>query len=144
MSIRDSYTAVVVGGPAQEPPAECRSSYDVCADIADKFGIKDDFTEGRTHDEWIQYLYEQGAEADGNMPTWDEIKAQGVYKRTLEPVIGLEAFRTDPTANPLATPSGKIEIYSETLAEIANTSVSYTHLDVYKRQTTPYVRMHGT
>ena len=115
------YTAVVVGGPAQEPPAECRSSYDVCADIADKFGIKDDFTEGRTHDEWIQYLYEQGAEADGNMPTWDEIKAQGVYKRALEPVIGLEAFRTDPTANPLATPSGKIEIYSETLAEIANT-----------------------
>lgn len=115
------YTAVVVGGPAQDAPGECRSSYDVCADIADVFGIKDKFTEGRTHDEWIQYLYEQGAAADGDMPSWDEIKEQGVYKRALEPAIGLEAFRTDPVKNPLGTPSGKIEIYSEQLAEIAAT-----------------------
>ena len=115
------YTAVVVGGPAQEAPGECRSSYDVCADIADKFGVKDAYTEGRTHDEWVQYLYEQGAEADGDMPTWDEIKAQGVYKRALDPAIGLKDFREDPVKNPLGTPSGKIEIYSEQLAEIAAT-----------------------
>ena len=38
------YAGVTVGGPAQEPPGECRSSYDVCADLADKFGIKDKFT----------------------------------------------------------------------------------------------------
>ena len=115
------YTAVVVGGPAQEPPGECRSSYDVCADIADKFGMKDAFTEGKTQEQWIQELYEAGAEADGNMPSWDEIREQGVYKRTLDPVIGLEAFRTDPAKNPLGTPSGKIEIYSEQLADIAAT-----------------------
>ncbi|MEG0418912.1 DMSO/selenate family reductase complex A subunit [Gordonibacter sp.] len=115
------YTAVVVGGPAQEAPGECRSSYDVCADIADKFGKKDAFTEGRTHDEWVQYLYEQGAQADGKMPSWSEIKEQGIYKRPVEPAIGLEDFRTDPVKNPLDTPSGKIEIYSEQLAEIANT-----------------------
>ena len=115
------YTAVVVGGPAQEPPGECRSSYDVCADIADKFGMKDAFTEGKTQEQWIQELYEAGAEADGDMPSWDEIREQGVYKRTLDPVIGLEAFRTDPAKNPLGTPSGKIEIYSEQLADIAAT-----------------------
>ena len=55
------------------------------------------------------------------MPTWDEIKEQGVYKRPLEPAIGLVDFRTDPVKNPLSTPSGKIEIYSEQLAEIAAT-----------------------
>ena len=115
------YTAVVVGGPAQEAPGECRSSYDVCADIADKFGKRDAFTEGKTQEDWIKELYEAGAKADGNMPTWDEIKAQGVYKRTLEPAIGLVDFRTDPVKNPLSTPSGKIEIYSEQLAEIAAT-----------------------
>ncbi|MFQ9677857.1 MAG: DMSO/selenate family reductase complex A subunit, partial [Eggerthella lenta] len=115
------YTAVVVGGPAQEAPGECRSSYDVCADIADKFGKKDAFTEGKTQEDWIKELYEAGAKADGNMPTWDEIKAQGVYKRPLEPAIGLVDFRTDPVKNPLSTPSGKIEIYSEQLAEIAAT-----------------------
>ena len=115
------YTAVVVGGPAQEAPGECRSSYDVCADIADKFGKKDAFTEGKTQEDWIKELYEAGAKADGNMPTWDEIKEQGVYTRTLEPAIGLVDFRTDPVKNPLSTPSGKIEIYSEQLAEIAAT-----------------------
>lgn len=115
------YTGVTVGGPAQTPPGECRSSYDVCADIADKFGIKDQFTEGRTHDEWVQFLYEEGAKADPDMPSWEEIKQQGVYKRALDPVVGLKAFRDDPQANPLGTPSGKIEIYSEQLAEIAET-----------------------
>ena len=55
------------------------------------------------------------------MPSWDEIKEQGVYKRALEPAIGLVDFRTDPEKNPLSTPSGKIEIYSEQLAEIAAT-----------------------
>ena len=115
------YTAVVVGGPAQDAPGECRTSYDVCADIADKFGMKDAFTEGKTQEDWIKELYEAGAKADGNMPSWDEIKEQGVYKRALEPCIGLEAFRTDPVKNPLGTPSGKIEIYSEQLAEIAST-----------------------
>ena len=35
------YTGVTVGGPAQNPPGECRSSYDVCAEIAEKMGIGD-------------------------------------------------------------------------------------------------------
>lgn len=115
------YTGVVVGGPAQEAPGECRSSYDVMADIADKFGVKDKFTEGRTHDEWVQYLYEAGAAKDSKMPSWDTIKQQGVYKRACDPAIGLQAFRTDPVKNPLKTPSGKLEIYSEQLAKIAST-----------------------
>lgn len=109
------YTAVVVGDPAQEPPGECRSSYDVAADIAERFGKREEFTEGRTQEEWIEYLYEQGREASPEMPTFAEIKEQGVYKVELEPCIGLEAFRTDPISNPVATPSGKIEIYSEEL-----------------------------
>lgn len=115
------YTGVVVGGPAQTPPGECRTSYDVCADIADKFGLKEDFTEGKTQEDWIKEIYEEGAAEDADMPSWDEILAQGVYKRPLDPVIGLEDFRTDPESFPLATPSGKIEIYSEQLATIAET-----------------------
>jgi DmsA/YnfE family anaerobic dimethyl sulfoxide reductase A subunit len=112
------YTSVVVGTPAQTPPGECRSNYDVLADLADRFGKRDAFTAGRTHDEWVQYLYEAGAAADPAMPSWDEIVKQGVYKRACEPAVGLKAFRDDPVANPLGTPSGKIEIYSEQLAKL--------------------------
>ena len=115
------YTGVVVGGPAQDAPGECRTSYDVMADIADKFGVKDQFTEGKTQEDWIRELYEAGAEKDSEMPSWDEIVKQGVYKRELPTAIGLKDFRDDPEANPLATPSGKIEIYSERLADIAAT-----------------------
>ena len=115
------YTGVVVGGPAQDAPGECRTSYDVMADIADKFGVKDQFTEGKTQEDWIRELYEAGAEKDSEMPSWDEIVKQGVYKRELPTAIGLKDFRDDPEANPLATPSGKIEIYSERLANIAAT-----------------------
>lgn len=115
------YTGVTVGGPAQEPPGECRTSYDVCADIAESFGLRDAFTEGKTQEEWIKELYEAGAAADGNMPTWDEILEQGVYKREVAPAIGLQAFREDPKANPLGTPSGKIEIYSEALETLNST-----------------------
>ncbi len=112
------YTGLVVGSAAQEPPAECRSSYDVMAEIADRFGKREEFTEGRTQEEWIEYLYEQGREAAPELPAFEDMKEQGVYKTKLAPSIGLEDFRRDPAANPVATPSGKIEIYSETLDKL--------------------------
>lgn len=115
------YTGVIVGGPAQAPAFECRSSYDVMAEIAARFGKKNEFTSGLTHDQWVRKLYEEGAAEEAKMPTWEEIKKQGVYKRELDPAIGLEDFRKDPGANPLETPSGKVEIFSEQLVEIANT-----------------------
>ncbi|MBQ9000786.1 MAG: molybdopterin-dependent oxidoreductase [Eggerthellaceae bacterium] len=112
------YTGVVVGGPAQEPPGECRPSYDVCADIAEKLGIRDKVTLGMTQEEWAKSLYEAGRQDAPEMPTWKEILEKGVYKTQVAPSIGLEDFRRDPIANPLGTPSGKIEIYSETLAQL--------------------------
>lgn len=51
------------------------------------------------------------------------IKKMGIYKRK-DPnghFVAYKAFRDDPEANPLKTPSGKIEIYSSKLAEIART-----------------------
>jgi Tat-targeted selenate reductase subunit YnfE len=53
----------------------------------------------------------------------DELKKMGIYKRK-DPnghFVAYRKFREDPQANPLKTPSGKIEIYSSRLAEIAGT-----------------------
>lgn len=114
------YLGVCVGGPAQDAPGECRTSFDVNAALADKFGKKGDFTEGRTQEAWVRHLYEKGAKADEAMPSWDDIKKQGFYKRALDPVIGLKDFRADPVKNSLKTPSGKIEIYSEDLDRLSH------------------------
>ena len=35
------------------------------------------------------------------IPTWDEIREQGVYKVKLDPVIGLKDFRDDPERPPV-------------------------------------------
>ena len=115
------FTGVCVGGPAQEAPGECRPSYDFLSDLAERMGVKDEFTEGRTQDEWTQFLYESGAAENPNMPSWEEILEQGFWKEELPAIIGLEAFRNDPEANPLSTPSGKLEIFSEDLQKIAET-----------------------
>ncbi|MDR0309050.1 MAG: molybdopterin-dependent oxidoreductase [Coriobacteriales bacterium] len=113
------YTGVLLGTAAQDPPFECRCSYDVMTEIADKLGVKEAFTEGRTHDDWVRYLYEQGRADYPELPEFDKMIKQGIFKKTVDPAIGLKDFRDDPAANPLSTPSGKIEIYSEALAKIA-------------------------
>lgn len=52
------------------------------------------------------------------MPDYAEFKKSGWFKAEPpnEPVVMLSAFRGDPMANPLPTPSGKIEIYSAAVA----------------------------
>lgn len=113
------YFGVTVGGPAQEPPFECRPIYDVHADIAEKLGVRDKFTAGKTQDEWIKELYEAGAAVDPAMPTWEGILEQGVYKKEIPTAIAFEENIKDPVGHPWNTPSGKIEIYSEVLDKIS-------------------------
>ena len=114
------YWGVTVGGPAQEPPFECRPIYDVHAEIADRFGMKDKFTAGKTQDEWSRSIYEEGAAEDPEMPSWDQILEQGVWKRELPTAIAFEKNVADPVGNPWKTPSGKIENYSKALEKIAS------------------------
>lgn len=105
-----------------EPLWECRQSYDVLAEVAQKLGFKEQFTEGRTHEQWIEHCYNTMREKDPALPSFEQTNDQGIIGRklALDPNqrIALKAFREDPQANPLKTPSGKIEIYSEKLAQI--------------------------
>ena len=111
---------VTVGGPAQEAPGECRSSYDVCADIATNLVRKMSLPKAVRMTTGLSISMSRAASSSRNA-TWDEIREQGVYKVKLDPVIGLKDFRDDPEGHPLATPSGKIEIYSEALASLNDT-----------------------
>lgn len=107
---------------AIEPQFEAKSIYEMCSQLAKRMGVEKEFTEGRTQEQWIEHLYAETRKNDPTLPTFEEMKDLGIYKRSYDHhYIAYEDFRKDPEANPLTTPSGKIEIYSEQLADIAKT-----------------------
>ncbi|HBO37111.1 MAG TPA: dimethyl sulfoxide reductase subunit A [Pasteurellaceae bacterium] len=114
---------VIFADQAVTPSFECKNIYDILSDLADKLDVKEKFTEGRTQEQWLRHIYEQSRAALPELPTFDEFRAQGIFKK-VDPkgfFIVFKDFRDDPEKNPLKTPSGKIEIYSSRLAEIAKT-----------------------
>ena len=81
------------------------------------------FTEGRDSSQWLHHLYHQFSQkaiADGiEVPEFAQLCAQNWVEL---PIAGSQytevpfaAFRENPDADPLGTPSGLIEIFSETI-----------------------------
>ena len=108
---------------ALERYAQARDDYDVFTALAARLGCKDAFTEGRTAREWIEHLWattvDRAVAAGVTLPDFDSFWQHGAQvdpAQVPEATFVLEAFRADPDSSPLPTPSGKIEIYSETLA----------------------------
>ncbi|WP_407212141.1 selenate/tellurate reductase subunit YnfE [Enterobacter roggenkampii] len=111
--------------PVTAPKFERKPIYWIMSEVAKRLGpdIHQKFTEGRTQEQWLQYLYAKMLEKDPQLPSYDELKKMGIYKRK-DPnghFVAYKKFRENPEANPLKTPSGKIEIYSSKLAKIAAT-----------------------
>lgn len=109
--------------PATSPKFERKPIYWILSEVAKRLGdeVLQKFTEGRTQEQWLQHLYALMLAKDPALPAYDELKAMGIYKRK-DPAghfVAYRDFRRDPLANPLKTPSGKIEIYSSRLADIA-------------------------
>lgn len=112
----------IFASQAIKPQFEARSIYDICTGLADKLGVKEAFTEGRDQEGWLRHLYQLTRAQDPSLPEFDAMREQGIYKRKVdEHFVAYKEFRKDPEANPLKTPTGKIEIYSEKLAELAST-----------------------
>jgi biotin/methionine sulfoxide reductase len=108
---------------AADPPAEVRSDYEVFAALAQRLGHGEAFTEGRTAEEWVSELYERtraDLAADGTeLPAFDVFweRARIELPAMAAPTPGsIAALRLDPEKHPLDTPSGRIEIFSETIA----------------------------
>jgi biotin/methionine sulfoxide reductase len=120
ISPRDPY--VIDMQQAIQPVGSSRNDYDIFSGIAREMGIENSFTEGLNEQQWIKSIYlatVERAKAKGiYLPNYSDFKKVGWFKpeSPVESVIMLKAFRDDPVANPLATPSGKIEIHSSTVA----------------------------
>ncbi len=105
-----------------EPLGESKSDYRICAELAERLGLGEAYTEGRDERGWIEWVLDRYREERfAGIPTLDEFVASniGVYAEPEEqPAIAFADFCRDPQAHPLDTPSGKIEIFSKQLYDM--------------------------
>lgn len=107
---------------AIEPVGEARDDYAIFAELSRRLDCMQVFTEGRDAGQWLRLLYEESRPRAGSfaieLPDFEEFWREGVFEVDYpsDDTVLLKAFRDDPQGNPLQTPSGKIEIFSETIA----------------------------
>lgn len=104
------------------PTGEARDDYAIFAGLEQRLGLGEAFTEGRSVQEWLRHLYTEWrdrlADLGHAVPSFDDfwhsdhIEIPVVDDRQ----ILHSAFRANPAQHPLATPSGRIEIFSERIA----------------------------
>ena len=106
---------------ALEPYAQARNEFQMFSDLADALGVGKKFHENLTESEWLERIYEKwraGLHMLGyDMPVFADFWAGDVLPLpNVKPEKAImEAFRDDPAGEPLRTPSGKVEIFSETI-----------------------------
>jgi trimethylamine-N-oxide reductase (cytochrome c) len=115
-----SYFSIFLEDQAIKPIGESKSDYEIVCEVAKKLGVYKEYTKGRTVKEWIRYGYENSG-AQG-LVSWEKLKKKGYYVIPTasdweKDPAGMIKFYEDPEANPLKTPSGKLEFYSERLAK---------------------------
>jgi anaerobic dimethyl sulfoxide reductase subunit A len=117
-----------------EPFGERKSQLDICTLLAERLGIEG--YNDKTDEEWIKQIVTGGGQkiasqtygdirqedeltSAGDVPDWEEFKKNAIYRIPLkEPYVAFKKQIEDPENNPFPTPSGKIEIYSQLLADM--------------------------
>ena len=114
---------IVAMRQAVQPVGQARSDYEIFTGLAQRLGFEERYTEGRSPEDWIQHLWNQTRQRAGRagfeLPSLEELREKDTHSLPdpqREPVL-MDGFRADPEANPLRTPSGKIEIFSAEIAQ---------------------------
>lgn len=103
-----------------EPVGESRDDYAIFAALAERLGAGPAFTEGRDAQAWVRHLYDLFLTDNPEYPGYGEFCQAGFVQHTEDyPGEGhrilFDHFRSDPGRYPLNTPSGRIELFSETI-----------------------------
>jgi biotin/methionine sulfoxide reductase len=114
---------------AIEPYAQARNDFDIFGALAERLGVRQAYDDGLDENTWLRSIYATArkrlAERDIPAPPFEEFWRDG-YLRVPVPekaVTPLAAFRADPVAAALATPSGKVELFSQTVADFGYADV---------------------
>ena len=97
-----------------------KSDWEIALEVLDRFGKREELDLGMTTDQWLEYGF-----AKSHLTTevdWDTLVEKGLYYPKLEEnwrdeLPGMRGFYEDPENFPLDTPSGKLEFYSQALAD---------------------------
>jgi anaerobic dimethyl sulfoxide reductase subunit A len=93
------------------PMYECRNDLDICADLAHRLGLAG-YNDKATDVDWLRELC-AGTEIDD----FDSFREGGLARLPAPAdAVAFAAQVRDPERHPFSTPSGKIEIYSTTIA----------------------------
>ncbi|MFC1916877.1 molybdopterin-dependent oxidoreductase [Chloroflexota bacterium] len=98
-----------------EPMYECKDPLEICNLLAIRMGIDAKIFNDKTDEEWVKQI----AMGGGDVPDWEAFKESAIYRIPLtEPYVSFKKQIEDPENNPFLTPSGKIEIYSQPMADM--------------------------
>jgi len=96
-----------------EPVGESKSPMQIAIELAQQMGIND--LSDKNDEEIVR-----GMAVESGVTDFDQFRREGIRRIHLsEPYIALKKQIEDPQNNPFSTPSGKIEIYSQRLADLA-------------------------
>lgn len=95
---------------------ECKSDLEICGELAARLGIPD-YNE-KTEEEWLREAF-RSIEAIQDYD-YDDLKRRRFLEVELPEYVPYKEQIEDPKNNPFTTPSGKIEIYSQGLADLNN------------------------
>lgn len=105
-----------------EPAGEARDDFAIFSGIAARLGVAETFTDGRDEESWLRHLYtlarQRAAAAGHHIADFETFWKDGICLLPTpehQPAL-LEEFRADPGGNKLKTPSGRIEIFSSSVA----------------------------
>ena len=113
---------VMIADKAIEPLGESKSDFEIVVEVAKKLGdgLVEKVTGGHSLEDMRKQVFDN-MELD-KLISYEEFRKRGYYLYSVddewekEPP-GFRLFFQDPEKNPLPTPSGKLEFYSESLAE---------------------------
>ncbi|WP_423822457.1 molybdopterin-dependent oxidoreductase [Salinisphaera sp. SPP-AMP-43] len=112
---------IVFNRAVHEPFGQARDDHQICAMIADHLGVATEFTEQRDPQDWLAHLYHGYRQRFPELPDYRSFREHGIHTLDADQAAPcsrslLADFAADPETNPLATPSGRIELYSATIA----------------------------
>ena len=60
--------ALILRQKAIDPLGESRTLFDICAQVAQRMGVAEAFTQGRSHDQWVEHMYHQCRRVKPELP----------------------------------------------------------------------------